>query len=465
VQELDQYFSTSVTSYLGLKNAPADTIDQAKSTLTRITTQVPGATPSLIYTYFAPAPKAQTVTKPSSTLIASQKLFSGLLAQNSEPKTDKCLSEKPARPSDPIWQFDSCGWDRIFPKGAVGNENDQLVVVLVTADGKVIRKQMPDATRGKMLKVVRRFQGSLQNLSDASVYLPQSQQLYQWLVAPLEEALKAEKVNNLVFIMDRGLRSLPIAALHDGKGFIVERYSVGVMPSLTLTDTRHINLQQTQVLAMGASEFKDLDALPAVPLELSTISKLWSGQSLLNETFTPQQLKELRSSKPYGIVHLATHGEFQAGNPEQSYIQFWDSKVNLKQMQSLNLTQPTPVSLLVLSACRTALGDQDAELGFTGLAVSSGVQTAVGGLWYISDLGTLALMTNFYNNLKLAPFKAEALRQAQVAMLTGQVKVENNQLVAAGLNIPLSPKLQEQSSANLTHPYYWSGMTMVGNPW
>jgi CHAT domain-containing protein len=67
--------------------------------------------------------------------------------------------------------------------------------------------------------------------------------------------------------------------------------------------------------------------------------------------------------------------------------------------------------------------------------------------------------------LKLAPFKAEALRQAQVAMLTGQVKVENNQLVTAGLNIPLSPKLQEQSSANLTHPYYWSGMTMVGNPW
>ena len=324
---------------------------------------------------------------------------------------------------------------------------------------------MPDATRGKMVKAVRRFQGSLQGLSDASVYLPQSQQLYRWLVAPLEEALKAEKVNNLVFIMDRGLRSLPIAALHDGKGFIVERYSVGVMPSLTLTDTRHINLQQTQVLAMGASKFKDLAALPAVPLELSMISKLWSGQSLLNETFTPQQLKQLRSSKPYGIVHLATHGEFQAGDPEQSYIQFWDSKVNLKQMQSLNLTQPTPVSLLVLSACRTAMGDQDAELGFTGLAVSSGVQTAVGGLWSISDLGTLALMSSFYNNLKLAPFKAEALRQAQVAMINGQVRVENNQLVTPGITIPLSPKLQEESDAKLAHPYYWSGMTMVGNPW
>jgi filamentous hemagglutinin family protein len=465
VQELDQYFSASVTGYLGLNNVPVDTIDQAKNTLSQISTQVAGVTPSLIYTYFAPTPKAQTAAKLPPTLIASAEPLSGLLAQASEPKADKCLSEKPARPTDPIWQFDSCGWDRIFPKGAAGNENDQLVLVLVTSDGKVIRKQIADATRGKMVKAVRRFQGSLQGLQDSKTYLPQSQQLYRWLVAPLEESLKTAKVNNLVFIMDRGLRALPLAALHDGTGFIVERYSVGVMPSLTLTDTRYVNLQQTQVLAMGASEFKDLASLPAVPLELSTISKLWSGQSLLNETFTPQQLKQLRSSKPYGIVHLATHGEFQAGNPEQSYIQFWDTKVNLKQMQSLNLTQPSPVSLLVLSACRTALGDQDAELGFTGLAVSAGVQTALGGLWNISDLGTLALMSSFYSNLKVAPIKAEALRQAQVAMLKGQVRVENNQLMTAGLNIPLSSKLQEQSDANLAHPYYWSGITMVGNPW
>jgi filamentous hemagglutinin family protein len=465
VQELDRYFSSLITGYLGLNNVPADTIDQAKTTLGRISTQVAGVTPSLIYTYFAPAPKAQTAGKLPLTLIASAQPLSGLLVQATEPKSDKCLSEKPARPTDPIWQFDSCGWDRIFPKGAAGNENDQLVLVLVTSDGKVIRKQIADATRGKMVKAVRRFQGSLQGLRDVNTYLPQAQQLYSWLVAPLEESLKTAKVNNLVFIMDKGLRALPLAALHDGTGFIVERYSVGVMPSLTLTDTRYVNLQQTQVLAMGASEFKDLAALPAVPLELSTISKLWSGESLLNETFTPQQLKQLRSSKPYGIVHLATHGEFQAGSPEQSYIQFWDTKVNLKQMQSLNLTQPSPVSLLVLSACRTALGDQDAELGFTGLAVSAGVQTALGGLWNISDLGTLALMSSFYSNLKTAPIKAEALRQAQIAMLKGQVRVENNELVTAGINIPLSSKLKEQGDANLAHPYYWSGITMVGNPW
>jgi CHAT domain-containing protein len=476
VQELDQFFTSTMSGYLGTNAPSVDTVDRAKTVLGQISTQVPGVSPSLIYVYFAPDPSrvaAQRLNRPS-TLVASTDLSSvlsgTLIAQETEQK-DKCLSAKPANPSDPIWQFDSCGWERLYPKGLPNQANDQLVIVLVTSDGKVVRKKVPDATRAKVVKAVKRFQGSLQNLQSVNSYLPQSQQLYNWLIAPLEADLQAKKVNNLVFIMDKGLRSLPMAALHDGKGFIVERYSVGFMPSLSLSDTRHTNLKDTQVLAMGASEFQDQTPLPSVPLELSTITgQLWPGQSYLNENFTPQNLKQARlSANGFGIVHLATHGDFQAGRPDQSYINFWNNRIPLTRLQELNLTQstPIPISLLVLSACRTALGDQDAELGFTGLAVSAGVQTAMGGLWTISDLGTLALMTNFYNNLKNSPIKAEALRLTQVSMLKGQVKVQNGQLVSDRLSIPLTDKLQEESKkiTDLTHPYYWSGITMVGNPW
>ncbi|NJM75235.1 MAG: CHAT domain-containing protein [Acaryochloridaceae cyanobacterium RU_4_10] len=431
-----------------------------------------------MYVYFAPAPDKPVASKPgsSSTLVASTDLSSALRGslvaqkleeQGSEAK-DKCLSAKPASPSDPIWQFDSCGWERLYPKGLPNQETDQMVVVLVTPKGKVIRKQVPDATRGKVVKAVKRFQGSLLGLKDANTYLPQSQQIYKWLMSPIDADLKDRKINNLVFVMDKGLRSLPVAALHDGTGYIVERYSVGFMPSLALSDTRHVSLKETQVLAMGAAEFKDQAALPSVPLELSTIAgQLWPGQAFLNETFTPENLKQARTSKSFGIVHLATHGDFQAGRPDRSYIQFWNDKIALNRLQDLELTQatPIPVSLLVLSACRTALGDLDAELGFTGLAVSAGVQTALGGLWYISDLGTLALMSSFYGNLKTAPIKGEALRLAQVAMLKGQVRIQNGQLTTGQTTIPLSAKLAEEAQINLAHPYYWSGITMVGNPW
>ncbi|HAG80231.1 MAG TPA: hypothetical protein DCL61_03445 [Cyanobacteria bacterium UBA12227] len=296
-------------------------------------------------------------------------------------------------------------------------------------------------------------------------YLTPSKQLYQWLIAPLEKDLKAQQINNLAFVMDAGLRSLPMAALHDGNSYIVERYSIGLMPSLSLTDTRYVDVRNLQVLAMGASQFTDQNPLPAVPVELSTIvGQIWQGKSFLNETFTLDNLKAARASQPFGILHLATHGEFKPGKPSDSYIQFEDTKLQLDQLRELGLNNP-PVELLVLSACRSALGDEEAELGFTGLAVQAGVKSALGSLWYVSDEGTLGLMTQFYQHLKEAPIKAEALRQAQLALIRGEVQLQNGQLITRNSSIPLPPESAQQGNKILTHPYYWSAFTLVGNPW
>ncbi|MEQ9553751.1 MAG: CHAT domain-containing protein [Coleofasciculus sp. G3-WIS-01] len=80
-------------------------------------------------------------------------------------------------------------------------------------------------------------------------------------------------------------------------------------------------------------------------------------------------------------------------------------------MRQLDWDNPA-VELLVLSACRTAIGSKEAELGFTGLAVASGVKTALGSIWQVDDAGTLALMSEFYTHLGETAIKAEALRQA-----------------------------------------------------
>jgi CHAT domain-containing protein len=120
---------------------------------------------------------------------------------------------------------------------------------------------------------------------------------------------------------------------------------------------------------------------------------------------------------------------------------------------------------MVLSACRSALGDEQAELGFTGLAVQAGVKSALGSLWYVSDTGTLGLMTTFYQQLKQAPIKAEALRQAQLAMMRGEVELDGDELVTPSARISLPEELLNQGNINLTHPYYWSAFTLVGNPW
>ncbi|HEY9604991.1 MAG TPA: CHAT domain-containing protein [Allocoleopsis sp.] len=346
-------------------------------------------------------------------------------------------------------------------------DNDELELILVTSSGKLIQQRIAGATRVKVLEMVNKLRSEITNpiKQRSTSYLEPAQQLYQWLVAPLEKDIQAQHIHNLVFITDAGLRSLPLAALHDGSGFIIERYSVGLMPSLSLTDTRYVNLKNTQVLAMGASQFRDQKPLPAASAELSIITeKLWPGKSFLNNAFTLENLKAARAAQPFGIIHLATHADFQPGKPSDSYIQLWNDKLRLDQLRQLGWNNP-PVELLVLSACRTAVGDEQAELGFTGLATLSGVKTALGSLWSVSDEGALGLMSEFYGQLKQAPIKAEALRQAQLAMLKGQVRLAGGKLVTSHGSFPLPPELATQGDKNFSHPYYWSSFSMIGSPW
>ncbi|WRH69057.1 MAG: CHAT domain-containing protein [Planktothrix sp. GU0601_MAG3] len=312
---------------------------------------------------------------------------------------------------------------------------------------------------------------SPENLEDTR-YKENGKQLYEWLIEPLESQLEAEGINTLVFSMDTGLRTLPLAALYDGKQFLLERYSLGLIPSLSLTDTRYVNIKNSKILAMGASTFPNSNQLPlpAVPMELDLIinRNTWQGKSFLNENFTVDNLTSQRSQHQFSIVHLATHGEFQTGGSDQSYIQFWDQKLRLNQLRNLKLNQP-PVELLVLSACTTAVGDEKAELGFAGLAVQAGVKSALASLWYVSDAGTLGLMNTFYQALSTSPIKAEALRQAQLGMLQGKVRLEQGYLInETGINttkIPLPPEIAARGNVNLSHPFYWAGFTLIGSPW
>ncbi|OCR00526.1 hypothetical protein BCD67_11090 [Oscillatoriales cyanobacterium USR001] len=350
---------------------------------------------------------------------------------------------------------------------------DQLELVLFTPTGTPIRKTVPEATRQKLLVIAREFRSEITNPRriNTNNYLDSAQQLYKWLILPLEETLEAEGINTLLFSMDGGLRSLPLAALHDGKQFLIEKYSFSLIPSISLTDTRYQSLQNASVLAMGASQFKDLSPLPAVPVELSTIvGNLWPGKAFLNQEFTVENLKLQRHKQPYQIIHLATHGEFNPGAAANSYIQLWDTKLQLDQLRQLGWNDP-PVELLVLSSCRTALGDEETELGFAGLAFQAGVKSALASLWYVSDQGTLALMSEFYHQLKVAPIKAEALRQAQIAMIKDRVRIDAGILsyispsAEVRGNVTLPSELIGKENPKLTHPYYWSAFMMIGSPW
>jgi CHAT domain-containing protein len=345
---------------------------------------------------------------------------------------------------------------------------DQLELLLITSDRLPFRHSVPAAKRDALLAVVKDFIGEITNLRkiNTTSYLKSAQQLYQWIIAPLELNLQLQKIDTLLFCVGSGLRTLPLPALHDGKQFLTEKYSLARIPAFKFTDSNYVDIKKSQVLAMGASDFvnSSQQPLPAVPLELKTIAQEWPTQSFVNKDFTVVNLQSERLRQKFGIIHLATHAEFKPGTPNNSYIQFWDTQLKLNQIRDLGWNNP-PVELLVLSACRTGLGDKNVELGFAGLAVQAGVKSALASIWYVSDAGTLALMSEFYHQLKTAPIKAEALRQAQIGMIQGKVKLENGELRTSKGSVKLPPELLELDNQNLSHPYYWAAFSIIGSPW
>ena len=460
--ELEGYLTEQVDRYLDLKPTSLKTLDDAKVALGKVE-RATGVRPALIYVFFMP--RSLAVVEPESEPEAEP--TAGLKSLR--------LPRRSERRSETLWQFKAQGLStsperELLDANHPIRANDALTLVLVTEKGKFVQRQIPNVTRQMVQRVADDFRSGVTDLGsfDPSAYLEPSQQLYQWILEPLEAELAEREIDNLVFIMDVGLRSLPLAALHDGEGFIIERFSTGLMPSLSLTDTRYVDIKDVEVLAMGASEFPlhEQSPLPGVPVEIGAIADtLWEGRSALNQDFTPETLQQIRKVQPFGILHLATHAEFLPGQPSNSYIQWWDRQLRFNDLrQEVQFYDPA-VEMLVLSACKTAIGDPEAELGFAGLAVQTGVKTGLGSLWYVSDEGTMGLMTSFYAQLREAPVKAEALRQAQVAMLKGEVRSEDGQLVTPGGHFPLPPELAESGEWQVAHPYYWSGFTLVGNPW
>jgi len=117
-------------------------------------------------------------------------------------------------------------------------------------------------------------------------------------------------------------------------------------------------------------------------------------------------------------VHLATHGQFSS-SAKDTFVLAWDSPINVKQLDDLlrgrELGDRSPIELLVLSACQTAVGDRRATLGLAGMAVRSGARSTLATLWSVDDQSTALLMVKFYQNLTQPGLtKAEALRRAQL---------------------------------------------------
>lgn len=274
-----------------------------------------------------------------------------------------------------------------------------------------------------------------------------SQEIYRWLLEPLEPHLeKSREVKTLVFVLDGNLRNIPMSILYDGKTneyLIEKKYALALLPNAELFDLQR-KTKQLKVLAAGINislevENRRFEAINATE-ELQQIQQTVSSKILINEQFTKATLQKNLNSGAFSALHLATHANFSS-NSEETFILAYGELLRANDLENLvtsnKLKTSGAIELLVLSACETAEGDNRATLGLAGLAVRSGVPSTLATLWQVNDESTVKLIKQFYKGLnQLGMSKAQALHQAQQTLL------------------------KERKYQN---PYYWAPYVLVGN--
>jgi CHAT domain-containing protein/predicted negative regulator of RcsB-dependent stress response len=315
------------------------------------------------------------------------------------------------------------------------------IAVILSLPGQPLETYSTELSQAEIEETVNQLRQSMNIAYSNRKRLAISQTIYDWLIRPIETQLAQQDIKTLVFVLDGVLRNVPMAALHDGQQYLIEKYSIALTPGLQLLEPRSLTQLQLRSLTGGLSEPRlGFSALPAVEDEIEQVSTNIPSNVLLNQAFTSTALEKKINTLPVSVVHLATHGQFSS-NPEDTFILTWDKRFNANTLSQLlqgrNQDNFPPIELLVLSACQTANGDQRAALGLAGLAVRSGTRSTIGTLWSVKDQSTAQAMIQLYNNLTKPDInRAEALRQAQLFLL------RQNQY---------------------QHPYYWAPFILVGN--
>ena len=346
-----------------------------------------------------------------------------------------------------------------------------LDITLIPPDGEVVGFRSEVSSK-QFNQLLRKLYSELASQAPLQVSDPASpgRRLEAILIQPAAQQLARQRITTLLISAEPGLQAVPFAALHDGKTFFGERFGFSLTPSLGLTKLAPPTKRASfPLLATGASQFQGLTPLPLVPQELEQISRDKPVVSYLNKDFTPQVLLEKAGDPQFDRVHVATHAEFVPGGPAAARLYTGVAPMSLRQLAELRQRRgDATLDLFTLSACRTALGDADSELGFAGLALQAGSRSAIGSLWYVDDVATSALFVQFYRFLDQGIPKAEALQFTRRAMASGAMKLVRDQVIGANGEVLLSnltTAQQRRIAGGLQHPFYWAGIQLLGTPW
>ncbi len=349
---------------------------------------------------------------------------------------------------------------------------DEKCVMMVITPATRVAREIPIGRIALRTKVFA-FAQALAGHHSEEVILPKAQDLYNVLIAPIEKDLQGAQAGTLVWSLDDVLRYVPLAALYDGQQYLVERYRNVVITTASVGNLKDSpQVSSWRGLAMGVSkDYDGLGKLQAVAGELDSVVRSDQtpgshgpvpGTILLDDSFTETGMETALDRHP-PLVHIASHYVFQVDDDTKSYLLLGGKdtggqgfRLTLADLRDEQRIDFKGIELLTLSGCQTAVGSKDSDgreidgLGFT--AQKKGAKAVVATLWEVDDSSVGLLMAAFYKLWVTTPgmTKAEALRQAQLALLHG----------AAGS--PAGPS-KPGAASQYANPFYWAPFILIGN--
>jgi CHAT domain-containing protein/Tfp pilus assembly protein PilF len=298
-----------------------------------------------------------------------------------------------------------------------------------------------------------------------------AQGLYQDLLGPAEALI--DSADRILVIPDGPLHLLPFACLMRGNQYFIERKPLHIALSATVYgelrksrrsghasdlelvafgdprfpnwNREHFQTAADEALRMASERGMPFARLPFSRGEIEGIAGLFQGHSrvFLGTQATEEAAKSLVT--PVRFLHFATHGvlderlplnsaivlsipERLAAGVDNGLLQAWEIIENVRWN----------ADLVVLSACRSALGQELAGEGLIGLTRAiqfAGARSVIASLWNVDDRRTATLMKRLYSELRNGETKDEALRAAQIEMLR----------------------------SGAARPFYWAAFTLNGD--
>jgi CHAT domain-containing protein/tetratricopeptide (TPR) repeat protein len=215
-----------------------------------------------------------------------------------------------------------------------------------------------------------------------------------------------------------------------------------------------------RVHSAARRELLDLTPLPWSRQEVEGIAALFPpghAQVFLGAEATEETVKKV--AKGARILHFATHAQVDDRFPLNSAVALTipealpkDRENGLLQVWEIFESVRLDADLVVLSGCKTALGEDQGGEGLIGLTRAfqyAGARTVMASLWSVNDQATAELMIRFYKHLRAGMPKDQALQAAQQELIAGPIEVTSD--------------TGERVLKDFRSPYYWAGFQIYGD--